>query len=193
MLCIVERVDHPELQLLVRRDGCAREGAVRRSRCSCSVNVQTHCSCPRFTYGKPYYMLAFAIFVGLAFPVPFWLVHRYSRPGSRIAKTAAYINTPIIALYVGYLPYSVNGQWWCVFGNFSPLHAWHLESSPSCVYVYAQVVCRDRLRGTMVGAQVSPGVVQEVQLPDVGGAGWRESSHHVHPRALLVPPLEQQY
>ncbi|KAI0945261.1 hypothetical protein AcW1_001521 [Taiwanofungus camphoratus] len=65
-----------------------------------------------FTYGKPYYLVAFAIFIGLAFPIPFWLVHRYSPPGSRIAKIAAYINTPIVALYVGYLPYSVNGQWW---------------------------------------------------------------------------------
>ncbi|CCM00442.1 uncharacterized protein FIBRA_02474 [Fibroporia radiculosa] len=73
-----------------------------------------------FTYGKPYYMLAFAIFVGLAFPVPFWLIHRYAKPGSNIAKCAAYINTPIIALYAGYLPYSVNGQWWsCVVIGFA--------------------------------------------------------------------------
>lgn len=73
-----------------------------------------------FTYGKPYYMLAFAIFIGLAFPVPFWLVHRYAKKGSTVARVAAYINTPIIALYVGYLPYSVNGQWWsCVVIGFA--------------------------------------------------------------------------
>lgn len=54
------------------------------------------------------------MFLGLFFPVPFWLVHRFSRPGSLISKVAAYINTPIVALYVGYLPYSVNGQWWYV-------------------------------------------------------------------------------
>ncbi|KAL4253651.1 oligopeptide OPT transporter family protein [Abortiporus biennis] len=73
-----------------------------------------------FTFGKPYWFLAFAMFVGLFFPLPFWLVHRYSRSGSFISKAAAYINTPIVALYVGYLPYSVNGQWWsCVLIGFA--------------------------------------------------------------------------
>ncbi|OCH87078.1 OPT oligopeptide transporter [Obba rivulosa] len=73
-----------------------------------------------FSFGKPYYLIAFAIFIGLAFPIPFWLIHRYSRPGSLVSKLAAYINTPIIALYVGYLPYSVNGQWWsCVVIGFA--------------------------------------------------------------------------
>ncbi|PCH45026.1 OPT oligopeptide transporter [Wolfiporia cocos MD-104 SS10] len=73
-----------------------------------------------FAYGKPYYMLAFAIFIGLAFPIPFYLIHRYARPDSWIARMAKYINTPIIALYVGYLPYSVNGQWWsCVVIGFA--------------------------------------------------------------------------
>ena len=54
------------------------------------------------------------------FPIPFWLVHRYTKPGSWISRAAAYINTPIVALYVGYLPYSVNGQWWsCVVIGFA--------------------------------------------------------------------------
>ncbi|KZT10438.1 OPT oligopeptide transporter [Laetiporus sulphureus 93-53] len=65
-----------------------------------------------FTYGKMYYMLAFAIFIGLALPIPFWVLYRYTKPGSFLNRFAAYINLPIIALYVGYLPYSVNGQWW---------------------------------------------------------------------------------
>ncbi len=73
------------------------------------IYSQLHSS---FTFGKPYYLVAFAIFIGLLFPIPFWLVHRYTKPGSFISKAAAYINTPIIALYIGYLPYSVNGQWW---------------------------------------------------------------------------------
>ncbi|KAH9946487.1 OPT oligopeptide transporter protein-domain-containing protein [Amylocystis lapponica] len=68
-----------------------------------------------FIFGKPYYLVAFAIFIGFAFPVPFWLAHRYARPGSRVARAARYINTPIVALYAGYLPYSVNGQWWSCF------------------------------------------------------------------------------
>ncbi|THH26497.1 hypothetical protein EUX98_g7691 [Antrodiella citrinella] len=68
-----------------------------------------------FTWDKPYGMVPFAIFLGLFFPIPFWLVHHFSPKGSLVAKIAAYINTPIIALYVGWLPYSVNGQWWsCV-------------------------------------------------------------------------------
>ncbi|KAI0088413.1 OPT oligopeptide transporter [Irpex rosettiformis] len=73
-----------------------------------------------FTFGKPYYLVSFAIFIGLLFPIPFWIVHRFSRPGSFISKAAAYINTPIIALYIGWLPYSVNGQWWsCVIIGFA--------------------------------------------------------------------------
>ena len=66
-----------------------------------------------FTYGKPYYLVGFAFFMGLAFPIPFWLVHKLSKDKqSWLARAAAFINTPILSLYIGYLPYSVNGQWW---------------------------------------------------------------------------------
>ncbi|KAG7452993.1 OPT oligopeptide transporter [Guyanagaster necrorhizus] len=76
-----------------------------------------------FTYGKEsgYWIIPFGMFIGLFCPIPFWLVHRYSKPGSTLAKTTKYINVPIITLYIGYLPYSVNGQWWSCFviGFFS--------------------------------------------------------------------------
>nr|AGA20382.1 oligopeptide transporter 11 [Phanerodontia chrysosporium] len=73
-----------------------------------------------FTVGKPYWLVPFAILLGLVFPLPFWLVHRYAPRGSWVSRAAAYINTPIVALYVGYLPYSVNGQWWsCVVIGFA--------------------------------------------------------------------------
>lgn len=73
-----------------------------------------------FTFGKPYWLVPFAIFLGLLFPIPFWLLHHYTKKGSWISRAAAYINTPIIALYIGYLPYSVNGQWWsCVVIGFA--------------------------------------------------------------------------
>ncbi|GJE86746.1 OPT oligopeptide transporter [Phanerochaete sordida] len=73
-----------------------------------------------FTFGKPYWLIPFATIFGLVFPIPFWLVHRYTPKGSWISRAAAYINTPIVALYVGYLPYSVNGQWWsCVLIGFA--------------------------------------------------------------------------
>ena len=65
-----------------------------------------------FTYGKPYWLVPFAIFLGLFMPIPFWLVHRFARKDSFAARAAKYINTPIILLYIGYLPYSVNGMWW---------------------------------------------------------------------------------
>ncbi|ETW80571.1 oligopeptide transporter [Heterobasidion irregulare TC 32-1] len=65
-----------------------------------------------FTYGKPYWLVPFAIFLGLFMPIPFWLVHRFARKDSFVARAAKYINTPIILLYIGYLPYSVNGMWW---------------------------------------------------------------------------------
>ncbi|OSD07818.1 OPT oligopeptide transporter [Trametes coccinea BRFM310] len=68
-----------------------------------------------FAFGKPYYLVAFAIFIGLLFPIPFWIVHKLAPKGSVIARGAEYIITPIVALYVGYLPYSVNGQWWSCF------------------------------------------------------------------------------
>ncbi len=65
-----------------------------------------------FAYGKPYYLISFAIFIGLLFPIPFWLVHKFAPRGSWIGRAAEYIITPILLLYIGYLPYSVNGQWW---------------------------------------------------------------------------------
>ncbi|KAK0228010.1 OPT oligopeptide transporter protein-domain-containing protein [Armillaria fumosa] len=76
-----------------------------------------------FTYGKEsrYWIIPFGMFIGLFCPIPFWVIHRYSKPGSSLAKTMKYINVPIITLYIGYLPYSVNGQWWSCFviGFFS--------------------------------------------------------------------------
>ncbi|KAI0674129.1 OPT oligopeptide transporter [Trametes maxima] len=68
-----------------------------------------------FAYGKPYYLVAFSIFIGLAFPLPFYIVYRLAKKDSLIARGAEYVITPIIALYIGYLPYSVNGQWWSCF------------------------------------------------------------------------------
>ncbi|CDO73896.1 hypothetical protein BN946_scf185016.g53 [Trametes cinnabarina] len=78
-----------------------------------------------FAFGKPYYLVPFAIFIGLLFPIPFWIVHKLAPKGSVIARGAEYIITPIVALYVGYLPYSVNGQWWSCFviGFFSQVWA----------------------------------------------------------------------
>ncbi|TCD68164.1 hypothetical protein EIP91_011442 [Steccherinum ochraceum] len=73
-----------------------------------------------FTFGKPYWLVPFSIFLGLLFPIPFWLVHKFTPKTSFVSKAAAYINTPIVALYVGWLPYSVNGQWWsCVLIGFA--------------------------------------------------------------------------
>ncbi|KAH9924206.1 OPT oligopeptide transporter [Fomitopsis serialis] len=68
-----------------------------------------------YSVHKRYDMLAFAIFIGLLLPVPFWLLHRYTKPGTLVNRFASYVNMPIISLYVGYLPYSVNGQWWSCF------------------------------------------------------------------------------
>lgn len=73
-----------------------------------------------FTFGKAYYLIGFACFIGLIFPLPFWLAHKFAPRGSWIQRAAAFVHTPIIALYIGYLPYSVNGQWWsCVVIGFA--------------------------------------------------------------------------
>jgi hypothetical protein len=53
-----------------------------------------------FTFGKPYWLVPFAVFIGLFMPIPFWFVHRYA-PQAKIATFAKYINTPIILLYIG--------------------------------------------------------------------------------------------
>ncbi|KAI0266794.1 OPT oligopeptide transporter [Gloeopeniophorella convolvens] len=65
-----------------------------------------------FTHGRPYWLVPFGIFMGFFMPLPFYLVHRFSPQESRLAWLAQYINTPIVLLYIGWLPYSVNGQWW---------------------------------------------------------------------------------
>ena len=68
-----------------------------------------------FTYGKPYYLVGFAFFIGLSFPIPSYLAYRFAKKDSWVARYAEFVNTPILALYMGYLPYSVNGQWWSCF------------------------------------------------------------------------------
>ncbi|KDR80229.1 hypothetical protein GALMADRAFT_1186070 [Galerina marginata CBS 339.88] len=76
-----------------------------------------------FTIGKPagYWIIPFAMFIGLFVPLPFWIIWKRSDPESRLAKAMKYINVPVITLYIGWLPYSVNGQWWSclVIGVFS--------------------------------------------------------------------------
>ncbi|KAJ7245016.1 OPT oligopeptide transporter protein-domain-containing protein [Mycena haematopus] len=64
-----------------------------------------------FAFGKPYWLIPFAMFLGLFMPLPFWLVWKYSDPKSKLAQFMKYLNLPIILLYIGWLPYSVNGQW----------------------------------------------------------------------------------
>lgn len=110
----VEWMDHSAIQLVISRYGHPWQRAVRRKPSQGVVDLMNQIFCDSFTLGKPYWLIPFSIFFGFFLPIPFWLIHRYSKPGSIISKVAAYINTPIIALYVGYLPYSVNGQWWYV-------------------------------------------------------------------------------
>jgi len=76
-----------------------------------------------FVFGKPYWLIPFSIFLGLFAPIPFWAAYKFLPDTPRwsgIRKAAAYINTPILCLYIGYLPFSVNGQWWsCVLIGFA--------------------------------------------------------------------------
>ncbi|KII95301.1 hypothetical protein PLICRDRAFT_34142 [Plicaturopsis crispa FD-325 SS-3] len=67
-----------------------------------------------YTVGKPagYWIIPFGMFIGLFIPIPFWLCWKFSKKGGKFGAFMKYINIPIIALYMGYLPYSVNGQWW---------------------------------------------------------------------------------
>ncbi|KAJ7284604.1 OPT oligopeptide transporter protein-domain-containing protein [Mycena rebaudengoi] len=74
-----------------------------------------------FSYGKPYWLIPFAMFLGLFMPLPFWIVWKLSGPKTKLARFMKYLNLPIILLYIGWLPYSVNGQWWSclVIGVYS--------------------------------------------------------------------------
>ncbi|KAH7106538.1 OPT superfamily oligopeptide transporter [Auriculariales sp. MPI-PUGE-AT-0066] len=88
-----------------------------------------------FTYGNPYWLVPFAIFIGMFIPIPFFLVHWYlTKKGmgeSPVAKFAAYIQPPVLLLYIGWLPYSVNGQWWsCVIIGFAS-QWWARKHRPS--------------------------------------------------------------
>ncbi|KAJ7650709.1 OPT oligopeptide transporter protein-domain-containing protein [Roridomyces roridus] len=64
-----------------------------------------------FAHGRPYWLIPFGMFMGLFMPLPFWIVWKFLDPKSRPAKFLKYLNLPIILLYIGWLPYSVNGQW----------------------------------------------------------------------------------
>jgi hypothetical protein len=82
-----------------------------------------------FSYGREsgYWIIPFAMFMGLFAPLPFWLTWKIAGPRSRVGKIAKYFNLPIITLYIGYLPYSVNGQWWtCLVIGF--LSQWWLRT-----------------------------------------------------------------
>ncbi len=61
-----------------------------------------------YASGKPYWFIPAALGIGLAAPIPFWLMHK-KFPNQRIWS---YLNIPIITNYMGWLPYSVNGMWW---------------------------------------------------------------------------------
>lgn len=73
-----------------------------------------------YTFGKPYWLVPFSIFIGLFTPLPFYFLHKVLPQGSFLSRLMAYLHVPIIALYIGWLPYSVNGQWWtCVVLGFA--------------------------------------------------------------------------
>lgn len=65
--------------------------------------------------------------MGLFMPLPFWLVWKFSPPKSKLAKFMKYLNLPIILLYIGWLPYSVNGT----FEN--ALHTVSIDAIPHYV------------------------------------------------------------
>jgi len=58
-----------------------------------------------FAHGKRYQWVAWAYVVGLAVPVPFWLVHRYW-PKLRLN----YLYTPIMTYYIGWLCVGINSS-----------------------------------------------------------------------------------
>ena len=64
-----------------------------------------------YTFGKPYWLIPFAIFLGLFMPMPFYFMYNLLPKGSILAKSMAYLHVPIITLYIGFLPFSVNGQY----------------------------------------------------------------------------------
>ncbi|CAA7267213.1 unnamed protein product [Cyclocybe aegerita] len=82
-----------------------------------------------YSMGKPagYWIIPFGMFIGLFMPLPFWIVWKLAPPKSLLARTMKYINVPVVALYIGWLPYSVNGQWWsCVVIGF--ISQWWLRT-----------------------------------------------------------------
>ncbi|KAL1746910.1 OPT oligopeptide transporter protein-domain-containing protein [Schizophyllum fasciatum] len=82
-----------------------------------------------FTIGKPsgYWIIPFCTIVGFFVPLPFYLIWEFSpNKKSWIARAARYINVPVLTLYMGYLPYSVNGQWWtCMVIGF--VSQWYMR------------------------------------------------------------------
>lgn len=61
-----------------------------------------------FTYGKPYWLIPFSVFLGIWIPVPFWAVYKYAPKESWLSRAAGYIHTPILLLYIGALLVHVN-------------------------------------------------------------------------------------
>ena len=96
----MERVDHTTVQFCVSGNGYVRKGAffdwkARRIldnsfRDVSHLNISTAVS------------LNFSRFIGLFVPLPFWLVWKFSKPESRLAKAMKYINIPVLTLYIGW-------------------------------------------------------------------------------------------
>ncbi|EIM86534.1 OPT oligopeptide transporter [Stereum hirsutum FP-91666 SS1] len=103
-----------------------------------------------FTIHKPYWMIAFSIFIGLFVPLPFYAVHRFTPHGSWISKAAAYINTPVLVSYIGWLPFSVNGMWWsCLVIGFIS-QKWARERRPKWFKKYNYITSAALDGGTQV-------------------------------------------
>jgi hypothetical protein len=93
----------PGIQLVVGRDGRPRKGTlhIRKAVLNHSlVPVSPPSIVTTSSSGSSDYHPA--RFLGLFAPVPFWLIWRFSKKDSVLAKSMAYLNIPIIALYVGW-------------------------------------------------------------------------------------------
>jgi OPT oligopeptide transporter protein len=101
-----------------------------------------------FMVNQMYWLLPFAIFIGFFLPIPFWIVYKLSPKNSHVARLMQYLDLPIILLYLGYLPFSVNGQWWsCVVIGFAS-QWWARTRRPKWFKkVWDKTLCHERAEG----------------------------------------------
>jgi len=136
---IVERVDHPAVQFCFCGDGCIGKRTFFHTQ-TCGIlghSIRDVRRSLSLSFRNTFYDHAYfySRFIGLFVPLPFWIVWKLARPNSLLARAMAFVNIPIIGLYMGWLV-----LWGCL--NFANVpESWFIQASIFCQWPVVVMPC----------------------------------------------------